>query len=41
MSNEYPFFEGTLGGKLQAGSGLSVDCLTCRRRAVLGVAALA
>jgi hypothetical protein len=40
MSNKYPFSEGTLGGKLKAGTGLSVDCLGCRRRAVLDVAEL-
>jgi hypothetical protein len=40
MSNKYPFSEATLGGKLAAGTGLSVDCLTCRRRAVLNVAEL-
>jgi len=40
MGKEYPFSEATLGGKLAAGSGLSVDCLTCRRRAVLNVADL-
>lgn len=40
MSNRYPFSEGTLDGKLKAGTGLSVDCLTCRRRASLDVAEL-
>ncbi|RWB77480.1 MAG: hypothetical protein EOQ50_05330 [Mesorhizobium sp.] len=41
MGKEYPFSESTLGGKLAAGTGLSVYCLTCKRRAVLDVAALA
>ncbi|TGP27364.1 hypothetical protein EN875_034045 [Mesorhizobium sp. M2D.F.Ca.ET.232.01.1.1] len=41
MGKEYPFSEATLGGKLAAGTGLSVYCLTCERRAVLDVAALA
>jgi hypothetical protein len=36
MSNKYPSSE----GKLQSGSRLSVDCLTCRHRAVLDVAEL-
>ncbi|MDX8527068.1 hypothetical protein RFM68_21445 [Mesorhizobium sp. MSK_1335] len=40
MSNKYPFVEDTLGKKLEAGTGLSVNCLTCKRRAVLGVAEL-
>ncbi|RWB51855.1 hypothetical protein [Mesorhizobium sp.] len=40
MGKEYPFSEATLRGKLAAGTGLSVYCLTCRRRA-LDVAALA
>lgn len=41
MGKEYPFSESTLGGKLATGTGLSVYCLTCRRRAVLDVAELA
>ena len=40
VGKEYPFSEATLGGKLAAGTGLSVDCLTCRRRASLDVAEL-
>ena len=40
MGKVYPFSESTLGGKLAAGTGLSVDCLTCRREAVLDVAEL-
>ena len=40
MGKEYPFSEATLGGKLAAGTGLSVDCLTGKRRAVLNVADL-
>ena len=39
MTMKYPFVEDTLG-KLQAGSGLSVDCMTCRRSVKLGVQAL-
>ena len=31
MTMKYPFVENTLGKKLQIGSGLSVDCMTCRR----------
>ncbi len=38
---EYPFIEHTLGKKLEAESGLSVYCGTCKRSAVLDVAALA
>lgn len=40
IGNKYPFSEGTLGRKLEGGTGLSVDCLTCRRKAVLDVAEL-
>ena len=40
MSNKYPFSEATLGCKLAAGTGLSVYCMTCERRAVLDVAEL-
>ncbi|PBC06823.1 hypothetical protein [Mesorhizobium sp. WSM3859] len=40
MGKEYPFSKATLGGKLAAGTGLSVYCLTCGRRAVLDVAEL-
>lgn len=39
MGKEY-LSDGTLGGKLATGTGLSVDCLTCRRRAILDVPAL-
>ncbi|PBC09215.1 hypothetical protein [Mesorhizobium sp. WSM3859] len=41
MGKEFPFSEATLGSKLAGGGGLSVYCLTCERRAVLDVAALA
>ncbi|RUW29803.1 hypothetical protein [Mesorhizobium sp. M1E.F.Ca.ET.041.01.1.1] len=34
------FTEDTLGKKLEAGTGLSVDCLTCKRKATLDVAEL-
>ena len=40
MGKEYPFSEATLGGKLAAGTGLSVHCFGCQRRAVLDVAEL-
>jgi hypothetical protein len=40
MSNKHPFVEDTLGKKLQAGTGLSVNCLTCKRSATLDVAEL-
>ena len=40
MSNKFPFVEDMLGKKLEAGTGLSVYCLTCTRRAVLDVAEL-
>ncbi|TIU00974.1 MAG: hypothetical protein E5W55_01605 [Mesorhizobium sp.] len=33
MTMKFPFTEDTLGKKLEAGTGLSVDCLTCRRKA--------
>ncbi|TIV49102.1 MAG: hypothetical protein E5V88_26210 [Mesorhizobium sp.] len=32
---KFPFTEDTLGKKLEAGTGLSVDCLTCKRKATL------
>ncbi|SFO87992.1 hypothetical protein SAMN03159463_03154 [Mesorhizobium sp. NFR06] len=38
MSNKYPFTENTLGKKLEAGTGLSVYYLTCKRTAALDVA---
>ncbi|RWB57115.1 hypothetical protein [Mesorhizobium sp.] len=37
---KFPFTEDTLGKKLEAGTGMSVDCLTCRRHAILDVAGL-
>ncbi|RUW25647.1 MULTISPECIES: hypothetical protein [unclassified Mesorhizobium] len=37
MTMKFPFVEDTLGKKLEAGTGLSVDCLTCKRKAVLDV----
>ncbi|AZO75342.1 MULTISPECIES: hypothetical protein [unclassified Mesorhizobium] len=40
MTMKFPFTEDTLRKKLEAGTGLSVDCLTCRRKAVLDVAEL-
>jgi hypothetical protein len=40
MSNAYPFVEDTLGKKLEAGTGLSVYCGSCKRPAVLNVAEL-
>ncbi|MBZ9847818.1 hypothetical protein LB565_07440 [Mesorhizobium sp. CA14] len=40
MGNKYPFVEDTLGKKLQAGTGLSVYCLTCKRTAALNIAEL-
>ncbi|TIU55272.1 MAG: hypothetical protein E5V30_00260, partial [Mesorhizobium sp.] len=40
MTMKFPFVEDTLGKKLEAGTGMSVDCLTCRRHVVLDVAAL-
>ncbi|GLQ81482.1 hypothetical protein GCM10007881_50030 [Mesorhizobium huakuii] len=38
MGKEYPFVEDTLGKKLEAGTSLSVHCMTCQRKAVLDVA---
>ena len=35
---EYPFVEDTLGKKLEAGTSMSVDGLTCRRKAQLDIA---
>lgn len=40
MTMKFPFIENTLGKKLEAGTGLSVDCLTCKRKAHLDVAEL-
>lgn len=40
MTMKFPFVENTLGKKLEAGTGLSVDCLTCKRKAALDVAEL-
>ncbi|AZO33904.1 MAG: hypothetical protein EOS81_23590 [Mesorhizobium sp.] len=40
MGKEYLFSESTLGDKLAAGTGLSVHCFGCQRRAVLDVAEL-
>ena len=40
MTMKYPFVENTLGKKLQIGSGLSVDCMTCNRHVKLDVQAL-
>ncbi|MDX8454930.1 hypothetical protein RFM98_19380 [Mesorhizobium sp. VK9D] len=40
MTMKFPFSEGTLGRKLEAGTGMSVDCLTCKRKATLDVAEL-
>ncbi|RVD57437.1 hypothetical protein EN828_04555 [Mesorhizobium sp. M2D.F.Ca.ET.185.01.1.1] len=40
MTSKYPFSEDTLGKKLEAGTGLSVYCLTCKRTALLDVAEL-
>ncbi|GLS41889.1 hypothetical protein GCM10010869_74860 [Mesorhizobium tianshanense] len=40
MTMKFPLVEDTLGKKLEAGTGLSVDCLTCNRKAVLDVAEL-
>jgi len=40
MTMKFPFVEDTLGKKLEAGTRLSVDCLACRRHAVLDVAEL-
>jgi hypothetical protein len=41
VGKEFPFVEDTLGKKLEAGTGLSVYCATCKRTAVLNVAELA
>ncbi|WP_192245275.1 hypothetical protein [Mesorhizobium silamurunense] len=41
MTMKFPFTEDTLGKKLEAGTGMSVYCLTCKRNAVLNVADLA
>jgi hypothetical protein len=35
---KFPFAEDTLGQKLEAGTGLSVYCLTCKSTAVLDLA---
>ncbi|MDX8478923.1 hypothetical protein RFN28_10585 [Mesorhizobium sp. VK24D] len=40
MTMKFPFIEDTLRNKLEAGTGISVDCLTCKRTARLDVAAL-
>lgn len=40
MTTKFPFTEDTLGKKLEAGTGLSVDCLTCKRKATLDVGEL-
>lgn len=40
MAKEYPVSESTLGAKLAAGTGLSVHCFGCQRRAVLDVGEL-
>ena len=40
MTMKYPFVENTLGKKLRIGSGLSVDCMTCRRHVHLDLHAL-
>lgn len=40
MTMKFPFVEDTLGKKLEAGTGLSVYCLTCQRTAALDVATL-
>ncbi|RWB14335.1 MAG: hypothetical protein EOQ40_30330 [Mesorhizobium sp.] len=40
MTMKFPFVENTPGKKLEAGTGLSVDCLTCKRKAHLDVAEL-
>ncbi|MFK0690953.1 hypothetical protein ACFX5Q_22555 [Mesorhizobium sp. IMUNJ 23033] len=41
MTMKYPFVEDMLGKKVAIGTGLSVDCITCRRHVVLDVPALA
>jgi hypothetical protein len=40
LTLKFPFAEDTLGKKLEAGTGLSVYCLTCKRTALLDVAEL-
>jgi hypothetical protein len=40
MTMKFPFTEDSLGKKLEAGTGMSVYCLTCKRNAVLNVADL-
>jgi hypothetical protein len=40
VGKEFPFVEDTLGKKLEAGTGLSVYCATCKRTAVLNVGEL-
>lgn len=40
MTKKFPFVEDTLGKKLEARTGMSVDCLTCNRRAIFDVAGL-
>ncbi|SFN89005.1 hypothetical protein SAMN03159463_00797 [Mesorhizobium sp. NFR06] len=40
MSNKYPFVEDTPGKKLEAGTGISVYCGTCKRKVRLDVAEL-
>ncbi|TIT80519.1 MAG: hypothetical protein E5W56_08645 [Mesorhizobium sp.] len=40
MTMKFPFTEETLGKKLEAGTGLSVDCLTCKQEAALDIAEL-
>ncbi|CDX21314.1 hypothetical protein MPL3356_350052 [Mesorhizobium plurifarium] len=40
LTSNYPFSEDTLGEKLEAGTGLSVYCLNCKRTALLDVAEL-
>lgn len=41
MTMKFPFVEDTLGKKVAIGTGISVDCITCRRHVVLDVPALA
>jgi hypothetical protein len=38
---DQPFVEDIIGKKLQIGSGLSVDCMTCNRHVIFDVPALA
>ncbi|RWF22762.1 hypothetical protein [Mesorhizobium sp.] len=40
LTMNFPFAEGTLGEKLEAGTGLSVYCLNCKESAILNVAEL-